>query len=123
MPARFCRCLGLWCGVSLAWIVAVLGFLALRIRDQIAASEALARDIAALDGAGSGGALVTSWEDMTALILEYRAALVFEVALLPPLALLAAALLYLALRRAAPRPLLRPGYSAAVRRALPSRFM
>jgi hypothetical protein len=121
MSGRLRRYLGAWCALTLAWAGGVAAVIAIRIGDQVAASQDLARDIAALDGGGR--ALVTPWQDVVALLLEYRAASLVEVTLLPPLAFLAAALLCRAWRRRAPAVTLRPRYSAAVRRVSPSRFM
>jgi hypothetical protein len=123
MSARLCRCFGAWFGLTLAWAIGVIAFIASRIRDQVSASEDLARDIAALDGGRTGAALVTQWEDMVALILEYRAAFLLEITLLPPLAIFAAAMAFLAWRRWSGEVTIRPFYSAAVRRAVPSRLM
>jgi hypothetical protein len=118
---RLCRHLGGWCALTLAWVVGVSSVVAARIGDQVAASEDLARDIAALDGGGQ--ALVTQWQDVVGLMFEHRASLLFEITLLPPLALFGAAMGWLAWRRWAPAAIRRPAYSAAVRRAAPSRFM
>jgi hypothetical protein len=122
MSGRLCRYLGAWCALTLAWAAVVTAAIASRIGDQVTASQDLAQDIAALDGGGTGHALVTRWQDVVSLMLEYRSSLLFEVTLLPPLAVFAAAMLFLAWRR---RPVVttRPAYSAAVRRAAPSRFM
>ena len=123
---RLCRHVCGWCAVTLAWTVAVSAVVAARIGDQVAASQDLARDIAALDGGGAGHAIVTQWQDVVSLMFEYRAPLLFEIALLPPLALFLVAMAWLAWRRWTPRVRVsrRPSYSAAVRRiAVPSRFM
>jgi hypothetical protein len=117
MSARLYRWFGVWCAFTLAWGAAVIAAIAVRIGDQVSASEALARDIAALDGGGT--ALVTRWQDMAALVLEHRASALLEVTLLPPLAVVALAIVFLAWRARRPS---RSAYSAAVRRPSPSRF-
>jgi hypothetical protein len=123
VSGRLCRYLGACCALTLAWAAVVTAAIASRIGDQVAASRDLAQDIAALDGAGAGHALVTRWQDVVSLMLEYRSSLLFEVTLLPPLAVFAAAMLFLAWRRRGPVVTTRPVYSAAVRRVAPSRFM
>jgi hypothetical protein len=121
MAGRLCRCVGAWCVLTLLWAGGVLTVLALRLEDQVAASEDLARDIAALDG--GGGALVTQWYDLVSLVLEYRASMLLELLLLPPLAVLVVGLAVVAWRRWTKAPSARPAYSAAARRAAPSRLM
>jgi len=115
LSSRLCRCLGFWCAVSVLWALGVVAFVARRIADNVAASEDLARDIAALDGVQAGGAPVTRWEDVFALLLEHRAPLLLTVTLLPPLVFLAAMLTFVLWRGSTARPAA-PAYSAAVRR-------
>lgn len=123
MSGRLCRYLGGWCVFALAWAALITAVIATRIGDEVAASQDLAQDIAALDGGGGAHAIITRWQDVVGLMLEYRASLLFELLAAPPLALLGAVMLFLALRRWAPGVALRPIYSAAVRRVAPSRFM
>jgi hypothetical protein len=56
-------------------------------------------------------------------MFEYRASLLFEVTVLPPLAFVAATMLFRVWRRRMPVDAMQPTYSAAVRRVVPSRFM
>jgi hypothetical protein len=120
MSGSVCRYVAFWCALVLVWAAGVTAVVAARIGDQVAASEDVAHDIAALDGGGAGHALVTRWQDIAALMLEYRSLLLLEVTFLPPLVLLAACLAW---RRWAPSLAARPIYAAAVRRVVPSRFM
>jgi hypothetical protein len=121
MSGRLCRYLGGFCALTLVWGAAVAAVIAARIADQVAASQDLARDIAALDGGGH--AIVARWQDIVGLMLQYRGTVLFELMLLPPLGLFATVLLYQLWRRRRPAQPLRPVYSAALRRVAPSRFM
>jgi hypothetical protein len=119
MSSRLCRYLASFCALALVWAAGVAAVIGARIADQVAASQDLAQDIAALDGGGH--ALVARWQDIAALMLQYRGPLLLELMLLPPLGLFAAVLLIRLWRRRFPA--LGPSYSAAVRRVAPSRFM
>ena len=97
------RCINLWLAFTVVWALAVVGIVASRLDDQVAASRDLAREIALLDCASASCAadekMVTRWSDLVALMVEYRAPLLLEVTFLPPLGALGIALVVLAVRR------------------------
>lgn len=121
MSSRLCRYIAGFCALTLVWAAAVAAVIAARVTEQVSASHDLARDIAALDGGGH--AVVTRWQEIVSLMLQYRGTLLLELMLLPPIVLFAAVLLYQLWRRRSPARPMRPVYSAAVRRVAPSRFM
>jgi hypothetical protein len=98
------RCISLWLAFTIVWAVGVLAVVASRLDDQVAASRDLAADIAALDCPSTSPCahdegMVTRWSDLVMLVVEYRAPLLLEITLLPPLGALGIALFVLARRR------------------------
>jgi len=98
------RCISLWLAFTIVWAVGVLVVVASRLDDHVAASRDLAADIAALDcpttsTCAHDEGMVTRWSDLALLVVEYRAPLLLEITLLPPLGALGIALFVLARRR------------------------
>jgi hypothetical protein len=98
------RCISVWLAFTIVWALGVLAVVASRLDDQVAASRDLAADIAALDCPATATCthdegMVTRWSDLVLLVVEYRAPLLLELTLLPPLGALGIALFVLSRRR------------------------